>query len=1324
MFNRFPFLAFLATSTFAATVDFAGQYNQPQQIAAGQVVEISVGLPEPSKLPVNGRIAVEWEGYRKVLHALDPDFYMLWRAPKSGNYTLKVTKVEDEEPIFNLPRWRETGIIPKITAFPRLTSWPVGAKTKLRAVIRPVNFGESKRGMIVEVEPNDSIATAQAIAIGASGGEETLHITGSADDIEYFDNGKVGEAGLDWFRIDFKGTSPRLFTANLTVADPLVVHQVLFYTADGKEFREGANANERVHQQQESHRTEISRTLQPGGVYYLKVEANSPGYEVELRLRDLAPYSDPRKAVRQAMYDHMAQVDAWLLNRPRGAAVERRIRDVGNLMGTHCMSCHTQSGVWGPAVAIANGYKVENVANLRHLITVMYECLRPTNTLKDAANNTSLAPLDLGDGPAGTRAAGFNVSTIEKQIAPKRLHSAQQIRAANHVLQSADPSGINAAGPGSNVGQSIVYRFAGTILRTAFDKTQNDKYLIALEEKAQSILGVVPRYNDDLSNRILFFQEVFPKNYVALKEDSDEAKNFVARASAQVAADERRIRQTQRPDGMWQFDAGKTENMGATWNIKQDEKDIDPAPTALALTALHSLGYTDKDAVVKRGVEALLRRQDTYGRWNNHALTGFVTTAYTLHALSRLYPDNVAKPTAVDFEPRDKESLVDTVARFREMAQLGFAENDRNFLPYVIPGTQHESPQVRYWAFIALGAIHDERYIEQQLKGLGDPVKMVREAARWGMRQTLIDDKGWDYLYPAYQNGDDLTRESIAAALIMRTDGVMTHTSANYAKLGATFDQMMNRDAHPGVRAWSSRAAWNWWIWNQPIRNSLNQAFFNLLETAEPNALAEISKRYQTEALFIVNGQRANPSSEHQYPELNQLFDKISKRIDQPNNQLVVQRLVNIASTFYNQAGGDGGPGQMGYVTPKSGEMIGKAVLSYWQGATSKEQVRLAVEAAALAPYEALQNKLLNFSTTGDEELRTIAATSISDPRVITLPGTQEFLEPLLEQFQRGSIDAQRRAELTRPLERLFSRARWNLPKTDEQQRLFYSLMIPKFTPERGALEENTRELKQMDSDSADWFLARSLGRVVHANADLQTDNLFAFMPEKYNTPMDEMVWLPSISWMLTYKKPMPEVAGNAPSADPYKNFRDRAAQLLIKELTTPNVDSRLKSEAMRLATDVQVRDLPQVKAVLEKQRPAYYEAQPAEVTAMSPEWKRNFEYFRKWVVPELMKPQREDERACLSCHAVAGRVPSMELVDHKDGFMSDKTVYANYKLLQERVNETNVEQSKLLRKPLNVQSGKEDGHQGGRRFNPEDRGYQILRRWVLDTAQLKQGQK
>jgi FOG: HEAT repeat len=1318
-----------ATAAGAASdrLEFAGSYSRTYTLASGQTVEVFVGLPAPSKLPPNGRIAVEWAGYRKVLHALDPDFYMVYKAPKAGPMVLKVSAVEDEEPIFNLPRWREPGTIQKIEAFPKKTPWPAGWKVPLSASVKPVNYGVSKRGMIIEAEPNDSIATAQPVVIGVSGGDETIHITGSADDIEYFDNGKIGEVGLDWFRIEFQGSEPRLFTANLTVPDPLVVGQVLFYTADGKEYREGANANERVHQQTEGHRTEITRILKPGGVYFLKVEANSPGYEVELRLRRPAPYTDPRQAVRLAMYDHIAQVDAWLLNRPRGASVDRRIRDTGSLLGSHCMSCHTQSGVWGPVGPMLKGYRVENVANFRHLVNLAYESLRPTNTLLDAANNTSLAPLDLGDGPAGTRVAGYNITTLETLLPPRRLHSAQQIRTANFVLQSADPSGINAAGPGSNVGQSVVYRFAGEILKRAWDQTRDPKYLVALEEKAAKLLEVRPKYSDDLSNRIEFFLNTFPADYLALRQESDEAKALWERIRKQVAADERRLRAIQKPDGSWGFHPGISTDDGKTWkNGTDDPKDIDPAPTALAITALQALGYDDRDPAVKRGVEALLRMQDPYGRWNRNALTGFVTTAYALHALARLYPDTPQPIHRADFEARTGESLADTVARFRALAQLGLTPEDSRFLDLVLTGVDHPSPHVRYWAQIALGGLHDERGVPAQIKGLGDPVKMVREAARWGMGQTLLDDKGWDHLFAAYRTADDLTRESMAGALLMRADGVLTRTAAGFPRLGATLSRMMNEDPHPGVRAWASRAAWNWWVWNPPLRKQLNQAFLTSLEQPEDNALVETAKRYQTEALFIANGQRANGSKEHQYPELAQLFEEITKRLDSNPNVHLVNRITKIAATYYSMAGGDGGPGQMGYVTPKSAEMVGKALMEYWKGAEESRndlQLKLVLEASANVTWDPLQKKVLYYSSNGPEHLRTLASTSLADPRVTSLPGTQEFLEPLVEQIKRGAQEPERRTELVGPLIKLFSRARWNIPKTEEQQRTFFGLLVPTFPPERGKLEENTRELLQMEKDPPDWYLARSIGQVIHSNPDLQTPALLERFPKEFSTPMDEMLWLPSVRWLLTYGSGIPEVCGKGDGELPPQiaEWRERAIDLYLKQLTNEKADRRLRSAALALAANAHVNSHPRIRPVLKKVKPEYAEDDVPEVAAMSEAWKQNFEYFKKWVAPELTKANREDEFSCLGCHGVPGRVPSMELAAADgNGYLSAKALHKNYVTLLDRINENDVEHSKILRKPLNVQSGKEDGHQGGRRYNPTDRGYEILRRWVLDAAALK----
>src|SRR5687768_2293160 len=95
---------------------FSGLQSTTIQLTKGDTVEISAGVETPSKLPVNGRLAVEWNtplkgaGFRKVLHALDPDIFLTYRAPATGSYVLTLRAVEDEEPVFNGPRWRETGI--------------------------------------------------------------------------------------------------------------------------------------------------------------------------------------------------------------------------------------------------------------------------------------------------------------------------------------------------------------------------------------------------------------------------------------------------------------------------------------------------------------------------------------------------------------------------------------------------------------------------------------------------------------------------------------------------------------------------------------------------------------------------------------------------------------------------------------------------------------------------------------------------------------------------------------------------------------------------------------------------------------------------------------------------------------------------------------------------------------------------------------------------------------------------------------------------------------------------------------------------------------
>ncbi len=1189
---------------------FQTLWEKRWQLKRGETFELSVALPQPSLLPQHGRVGVRWvlekadagealpavtgrkadafgiytaptADWRKVLHALDSDVYLVYRAPVAGLYRLEIAPITNEVSTFAKPeslRWREDGVAPLAVTFPDKTPWPAGKTVPLNVTINPMELKDAANvGAYVETEPNDTPELAQEITLPEGEGIQAIRINGGADDIEYFDNGKVGKSGDDWFRLNFNGKEPRLLTMNLAIPDHTLAAQLRFYALDESgalgEYTEGRNENERTHQQNEQHRAAIVRVLKPGKTYFLRAEANAPGYELELRVLKPAPYDDPRMAIRQAMYDHLGQVDSWLTNRPRGASVERRIRDTGNLMGTHCMSCHTQSGVWGPAGPMENGYTIENKQNFRRLVNVMYESLRPTNYLKDAANNTSLAPLDVGDGPAGTRVAGHNVCTAERVVPARKLHSMQAIRAANHTIQTADPSGINAAGPGSNVGQSIVYNYAGEILRTAWDRTSHPRYLAALEEKAEKMLGVVPRYSDDLSNRIEFFKRYFPQDYAAQNQkartvlptlppdpkpqptptpsndgkpvepppalfpeyklkSADEAAKLLERVADTIKKDEARLRAIQNADGSWGFDPGKPD--GEKWKTNGE---YDPAPTALALIAFHALGYTDSDPAVARGVKALLRMQNPYGRWNKAALTGFVTTSYAMHALSRLYPATPVKPVRAQFTPHAGESLPATIARVRALSHT----DDPAFLDLMIQASLHNSAQVRVWSAMALGSIHDQRGVPTLIKLMGDSVKMVRDAASWAMEQTLLDDKGFGAVFTAFDTGNDLTRESIAKALGMRADAVMPKPAFSKTRLTALLDRAINDDKHPAVRAWASRAAWQWWIWNPPVRTAINQSWTRKLLAAEPNALVENSFRYQSHALFVVNGHKANGSEEHQYKELTTLFKTLEQKLEdaalaEAVKDRLARRLVAISATFYAAAGGDGGPGQMGYITAGSTEMMGKAVLRVWgkTDAANLPELRLLMEGAANIAYQLLQDKVIDYSTHGPEVLRTLAAAAVSDPSAVTLPAVQEKVEPLVEQIHRAAPDYDRRQSLAQPVLRLFSRAKWAVPKTTEQRNLLYSLLIPKHTAEPTAAELKKiidaaeAAVRPMGLPDADWYIADRMGAMLATNTDLHTSDLLRFVPGASKNPLTAHFWLPSVAWVAAFDEGIPEVDGSA----------------------------------------------------------------------------------------------------------------------------------------------------------------------------------------------------
>ena len=1423
-----------------------GRTGQQVRLTAGQTLEVSVHVEQPSRLPDNARLTCAWKlvtaddpalaprgpdgaaagahaaaarapdafgiytaptaNWSKLLHALDADLFLVYRAPVAGVYELTVSPEEGSVKLFNGPRWRESGTAPQSRPVPDSVNWPAGAAVDVTVRLRPmIVAGEEAARMSIEAEPNDTPEQAQLLALPAGDDEISMHVIGSSDDIEYFDNGQVGASGDDWFRIDYRGTEKRLLTACLSIPDQQVAAQIRAYRIDPVAgpaglrpavpgqllpvivYDEGRNENERSHQQSEQHRIAINRWVEPGQSYFLRVEANAPGYELEVRVVRPAPFEDPRRAVRQALYDHIGQVDSWLTNRPRGASVERRIRDSGNLLGTNCMSCHTQSGVWGPAIPFTLGYAPQNRMLWRHLINTCYQSLRPTNELKDAANNTSLAPYDLGDGPAGTRVAGHAVVELERYMTPRRLQSMQARRVANFVLQSGDPGGVNAAGPGANVGQAVVFNYTGEILWTAWKASGEARFFHALEDRARRMLDLEPKFNDDLNHRVEFLCRYFPpaaeyqaavERYAATEQTDDKKRSEVvaaatalsARIAAQVAADVARIRAIQLEGGGWSFDPG-TAAAGAKgdaaglqgWTVT--DLAADPSPTATALIALHAAGAGVDDPAIKRGVAALLKMQHPTGYWKIKSETGFVATSYSMHALSRLFPATPQPPVT----PADIPAGAGLPAELRRVRDLANAQ-DPKFTAQLVEAARHPSPLVRFVACVGLGYIYPEAGVKPLVENLGHPSKMVREAAHWGLRETLIDDRGWDDLFAAADSRDDATREAAVRALVMKVDGVLPQSAVSWDRLTGLLARALNDDPHPGVRAWATRAAWQWWIWNPPVREAINKAWVKLLLRDEPQTIVENAIRYQSHALFIANGHAANATSTHQYRELATLFADLQAALneaqahDAPRARRLMDRLVAIAATFYSQRGGDGGPGQLGYATPGAADLFGDVVLSRLgeieqQPAGDQREllVRLTLESAANIKHRKLQERLVEYSLNGPEELRSIAAASISDPRQASLVAVPEQLEPMYKQLLRGANDPARRSTLSDPVLKMY-RVQWIIPELREQRDKILPYLVPEMDTYREPAEVAAmtdvpaRQAAERAADAA-WYLAEGLGKAISENKDLHIDALLEAFPEQAQNGAEARFWLRTVPWVLSFQRKLPEVQKNDKTVlplDAYEAVRTRALRLFLTQLKQP-ADRRNREEAVKLANETSLRRNPEVlsalgelvkfepdKATVERVKNVLSQTQgnfdrdlAAAVRkepvqrfpdgALPADFIEDVTYFRDYVQPEMSRVLRGDERSCLICHGEPGRVPSMELHRPDEvGYLPVDKLLANYRILQDRVNVRDVEKSKLLRKPLNVQTGEEDGHQGGRRYQPTDEGYQILRKWALNQTQIQ----
>jgi hypothetical protein len=309
-------------------------------LETGETYSVSVALLA-ADLRADERFAAVLQGpsgqvLRKELHAGDPSLYVHYRPDQTSHSS----SIE----VLGLRGTREV---------------PVSV------VVQPLGIAPSDQAAI-EAEPNDSWRQANPLVIGRA-------VYGSADDVDYLDNGVQGPAGMDWFRIDFKEGVPRLVFFELEILDRdtssnLKVYRLDDRTGDIEYYTDGRDPMETVHDRQKvRYSTFVTRVLRRG-TYFVQVSANHPLYILRTKSYPVPPYDDPRQAVETAAHYLVDAGDAWHAQLPRNGDLDSR-RLVQHDTAVRCASCHAAVfPISAMLKAKRNGYPILPKVQYEHLV--------------------------------------------------------------------------------------------------------------------------------------------------------------------------------------------------------------------------------------------------------------------------------------------------------------------------------------------------------------------------------------------------------------------------------------------------------------------------------------------------------------------------------------------------------------------------------------------------------------------------------------------------------------------------------------------------------------------------------------------------------------------------------------------------------------------------------------------------------------------------------------------------------------------------------------------------------------------------------------------
>ena len=717
-----------------------------------------------------------------------------------------------------------------------------------------------------EAEPNDTPETASPLTLGQT-------VYGLADDRPYLPlltepTDAELRAGGDWFTFTFEPASPKLAFFALDFVDRDVPPDVRIYQKrDAKlvEYTQGIDPQslQRERPPRLGANKFTTRVLTQG-TYYVWVDACQPEYQLRTKLFDVPPYLKPersgeaapetiaaaaRKAIRTAMDFQLLAGDSWHANTPRKGHPLDRVANFHQETST-CIACHpTHFTTQSALAAVKAGYRVEQPFALQFLTE------RLANNPVPFHGHPKALWARMIPAPANVLSRlSTMVMDYENLVAgsPRdNLHRgiAEFLKLYFDGRTELPPDESNGNNPVSR------YKVAADSWRQldeVFRRVGDTRYATTRDLVASLMPTGEPAHTRDLAAQTIGLCLIEPK--------SDKL-------AAKIRSNVQQLLSLQRPNGHW--------------SVKFDpDYPITEMQTGESLFALALAGLKPEHAAVRRGIVALLSRQQDFGGWFDlnpyeQFRTPFRETQWALIALSRLFPSPKPLPKGWN-GPLGPQPTTLRAGRpamlIRDLERIWDAPAV-DLQTLIVAQLGHESPLVRYAACRALGRVGDARPIASLAKCLGDESKVVRRAAAEALR--MIGNR----LNGSHRPGETEAQVQLVAVLRDALCSPDDRTRRGAARLFAAHfrdlsqedalaDALLERldDSDPVVAMEAIKGLWRWWYWraDPSLRNRIEDRLIAAL--AEPRH--PWVRRNLIEALYIIGDENIRYLDKNWIPSL------------------------------------------------------------------------------------------------------------------------------------------------------------------------------------------------------------------------------------------------------------------------------------------------------------------------------------------------------------------------------------------------------------------------------------------------------------------------